>query len=143
MFQNSLVVRVSKPKVLNTSGTRKRSVARATLKAGNGLIRINQQKLEVFEPELIRLKIKEPLVLVGDLANKVSVDITVSGGGIMSQADAARVALCRALAEFGGEKVRQDILNYDRHLLVPDTRRKEACKPNDSKPRAKRQKSYR
>ncbi|MBU0460996.1 MAG: 30S ribosomal protein S9 [Nanoarchaeota archaeon] len=134
---------MNKPKTINTAGTRKRSVARAILKPGKGLVRINYQKLDAFEPELARMKVQEPLILVGDLADKIAVDIKVSGGGVMAQAEAARVALCRALAEFGGEKVKQTILNYDRNFLVADTRRKEVCKPNDSKARAKRQKSYR
>ncbi|MFC1753502.1 30S ribosomal protein S9 [Thermoproteota archaeon] len=134
---------MSKTKTINTSGTRKRAVARAALKSGKGLVRINYQNLNIFQPELARLKLQEPLILVGDLADKISVDIKVAGGGVMAQVDAARVALCRALAEFGGEKVKQTLLTYDRNFLVPDTRRKEACKPNDSKARAKRQKSYR
>lgn len=134
---------MSKPKIINTSGTRKRAIARATLKAGNGLIRFNYQNINVVEPELARLKLREPLVIVGDLADQISVDIKVTGGGQMAQVDAARVALCRALAEFGGETIKQTLLTYDRNFLVPDTRRKEACKPNDSKARAKRQKSYR
>ena len=134
---------MSKTKAINTAGTRKRAVARATLKPGKGLVRINYQNINVFEPEIARLKLQEPLMLVGDLADQISVDIKVSGGGAMAQMDAARVALCRALAEFGGEKVKQTLLSYDRTFLVPDTRRKETCKPNDSKARAKRQKSYR
>jgi len=134
---------VSKSKIINTSGTRKRAIARATLKAGNGLVRFNYKNLNVVEPELARLKLKEPLVIVGDLADQITVDIKVTGGGQMAQVDAARVALSRALAEFGGETVKQTLLNYDRNFLVPDTRRKEACKPNDSKARSKRQKSYR
>jgi small subunit ribosomal protein S9 len=137
------VVSLNKSKTINTAGTRKRAVARAALKPGKGLVRINYQNLNVFEPEMARMKLQEPLLLVGDVANKISVDIKVCGGGTMAQTDAARVALCRALAEFGGEKVKQTLLTYDRNFLVPDTRRKEACKPNDSKARAKRQSSKR
>ena len=39
--------------------------------------------------------------------------------------------------------MRKTFLNYDRSLLIADVRRKEQYKPNDSKARAKRQKSYR
>ncbi|MFQ5474500.1 MAG: 30S ribosomal protein S9 [Candidatus Nanoarchaeia archaeon] len=134
---------MSKNKTINTAGTRKRAVARATLRQGKGMVRVNYQDINVLQPQLARAKMQEPLILIGDLANKIHVDIKVSGGGAIAQADAARVALCRALAEFGGEKVRLTLLNYDRSFLVPDTRRKEPCKPNDSKARAKRQKSYR
>lgn len=139
------MVNLSKKKDSNiiTSGTRKRSVARVTLKEGKGMIRMNGQAIDSFGTDLLRMKIKEPLILLGDLANKVHIDINVCGGGVMSQAEAARLAMCRALAEFGGEKVRKILYDYDRSFLVADIRRKEVCKPNDSKARAKRQKSYR
>ncbi len=134
---------MTKSKVINTSGTRKKSVARLTLHPGNGLVRVNGRMLDAWEPKLARIRIMEPLLLVGDVASKVSMDINVHGGGVMSQVDAVRQAMGKALSEFGGEKVRRKLLDYDRALLVADTRYKETRKPNDSKARAKRQKSYR
>jgi small subunit ribosomal protein S9 len=113
------------------------------LKPGKGLIRINGKTLDTVEPRLARMKIQEPLLLVGDIASQVHIDVNVYGGGIMSQADAIRQAMGRALSAFGGEKIRRTLVKYDRSFLVADTRYKEQCKPNDSKARAKRQKSYR
>ena len=134
---------MTKTKVIHTSGARKRAKARLTLRPGKGLVRINGRMLDTFEPKLARLKIQEPLLLVGDIASKVHIDIKTEGGGVMSQVDAIRQAMGKALSEFGGAKTRQMLLDYDRTFLVADTRRKEPCKPNDSKARAKRQKSYR
>jgi len=134
---------LTKSKVIHTSGKRKRSVARLSMTQGQGLVRINGKMLDCYEPKLARLKIQEPLLLVGDIASKVHIDINIHGGGVMSQVDAARQALGKALSELGGEKVRRMLLQYDRSFLVADTRFKEQCKPNDSKARAKRQKSYR
>jgi len=134
---------LSKSKAINTSGSRKMSVARLTLMPGQGLVRINGRLLDTYEPKLARMKLQEPLLLVGDLASKVHIEATVSGGGVMSQVDAIRQAMGRAFAELGGEKVKRALLDYDRSLLVADTRFKEQRKPNDSKARAKRQKSYR
>jgi small subunit ribosomal protein S9 len=134
---------LTKSKVIHTSGTRKRSKARLTLKPGKGLVRINGRALDAFEPKLARMKIKEPLLLVGDLADSVHIDVSVYGGGVMSQVEAIRQAMGKAFSELGGEKVRRMLIEYDRSFLVADTRYKEACKPNDSKARAKRQKSYR
>ena len=134
---------MAKSKVIHTSGTRKKSVARLTLYPGKGLVRINGRMLDSFEPKLARMRIQEPLLLVGDLASKVRINVNVYGGGVMSQVDAIRQAMGKALAEFGGENVRRTLLDYDRAFLVADTRYKETCKPNDSKARAKRQKSYR
>ena len=89
------------------------------------------------------MKIMEPLVLAEDIANQVDVDIDVCGGGVISQAEAARLALARCLVRYN-KKLEKIFLTYDRNLLVADVRRKETHKPNrHGKARAKRQKSYR
>ncbi|MFC1698158.1 30S ribosomal protein S9 [Nanoarchaeota archaeon] len=127
-----------------TSGKRKSAIARAVIKKGNGKVRINNKLLYSFEPKLARVKLTEPLILAGDIVNGVDISVKVKGGGVMSQADAARLAIARALVEFSkSNKLEKAFLEYDRNLLVADVRRKEVCKPNDSKARAKRQKSYR
>ena len=132
-------------KVINTSGKRKRAIARATLREGSGKIRINHVLLDVYQPKLYRLKIREPLILAGDIVNEVNIDINVIGGGINSQADAARLAIAKALVEYTkSEKLKNEFLNYDRNLLVADVRRKEPAKPGrHGQARAKIQKSYR
>ncbi len=130
-------------KTIHTSGKRKRSIARATLKEGHGIIKVNNKPLDVIEPRLARLRIQEALLLAGDVINKVDILVNVRGGGYMSQADASRVAICRALAEYSNP-LKKVFLDYDRNLLVADTRRKEMAKPNRrGQARAKRQKSYR
>lgn len=132
-------------KIVHTSGKRKESVARATLKEGKGCVRINGQLLDLYQPEIVMLRMKEPLVLAGDVASKVDINVRVIGGGYSSQSDAVRLAIARALLEFtGDDKLEKKYLTYDRALLVADTRYKEKKKPNThSNARAKRQKSYR
>lgn len=129
-------------KVIHTSGKRKRAVARATLKLGKGKIKVNKVLLDNFTPKLARLKLREPLLLAGDIANNVDININVFGGGIMGQAEASRLAIARALVKYD-KKLEETFLKYDRHLLVADVRYKETYKPGDSKARKKRQKSYR
>lgn len=131
-------------KTIQTTGKRKRSVARATLKAGSGIIRINKMRLEQYEPVLARLRIMEPLVLGSEYADKVDISVKCEGGGITGQTDAVRLAIAQALVEFSGDEALEEKFNaYDKNLLVADVRRAEASKPNVSKPRNKRQKSYR
>lgn len=132
-------------KIVLTSGRRKRAIARAALKAGNGKIRVNSKLLDLYKPEIARARMKEPLLLAGDMANKVNVDVIVRGGGWSAQADSARLAIARALVEYTKDKeLEKKYLSYDRSLLVADTRYKEQRKPNThSRARAKRQKSYR
>jgi small subunit ribosomal protein S9 len=131
-------------KIIHTSGKRKKAIARATLKEGNGKVRINKINLEDFRPKMLKMRLKEPLILAGDIVKKLDIDVNIVGGGITGQADAARLAIARAIVEYSkSERVKKTFLNYDRQLLVADVRQNEPSKPNDSKPRAKRQKSYR
>ncbi len=129
-------------KVIHNSGKRKTAIAKATMKAGKGTVRINSNLLKNYSPTTARLKVMEPLMLAGDLAKKFDISVKVSGGGWSSQAEAVRLAIGRCLAE-ANKSLREKFFKYDRNILIADTRRKEVCKPNDSKARAKRQKSYR
>lgn len=131
-----------KAEVIHVSGTRKRAIARASLREGKGKVKINGTFLDNFGNNILRLRIKEPLVLAGDVTKKIDINVAVHGGGIHGQADAARLAIARALVEYD-KKLKRIFDEYDRLLLVADVRRKEVCKPNISKARAKRQKSYR
>ena len=130
-------------KIIQTRGRRKRAIARASLKQGKGTVRINKRNLSTISPEMARLRMQEPLILAGDVAKTLDIDVHVDGGGISSQADATRLAIARALAQHD-KRLHKVFLDYDRTLIVADTRRKETHKPNrHGKARAKRQKSYR
>jgi small subunit ribosomal protein S9 len=131
-------------KIVLTSGKRKTSVARATIRDGRGRIRINKIPIEIFQPELAKMLIMEPLVMAKDLATKVDINVDINGGGFMGQAEAARTAIARALFEWSrNEELRKAFLEYDRTLLVNDTRRKEAKKQGGRGARKRRQTSYR
>jgi|TARA_Y100000310_G_scaffold107739_1_gene106163 small subunit ribosomal protein S9 len=130
-------------KVIHESGRRKRAIARATLKKGKGIVKINNVPLDLYTPKLSRLKIREPLILAADVAQGVDILIRVFGGGQVSQAEAVRLAMSRALVKHS-KKLETVFLKYDRQFLVADSRYKEASKPNrHGKARSKRQKSYR
>lgn len=126
-----------------TSGRRKQSVAKATLHEGKGNVTVNNVNLKVYNPDFARLKMSEPLILAGDVASKVDIEVTVRGGGIITQSDAAKLAIGRALAQYS-PKLKEVFLGYDRQLLVADIRVKEAAKPNHhGGARARTQTSYR
>ncbi|MDY6773867.1 MAG: 30S ribosomal protein S9 [Candidatus Nanohaloarchaea archaeon] len=135
--------------VVNTIGRRKTAKARATLKEGEGTVRVNRKPLERF-PEMEELRMKEPLRLADDLADdladEVDIDVNVDGGGKMGQAEAARMAIARALVEYSeDEELEERMRDYDRYMLVEDFRRTETRKPSQSSKgaRHKQQKSYR
>ncbi|MCD6559747.1 MAG: 30S ribosomal protein S9, partial [Palaeococcus sp.] len=121
-------------KVIQTAGKRKSAIARATIREGKGRIRINGKPVEIMEPEMIRFVVMEPLVLAGEgIVNKVDIDVKVQGGGVMGQAEAARVAIARALVEWTNDMTLKDTyMQYDRTMLVGDSRRTEPHKPNRS-----------
>lgn len=130
------------PDIIQTIGKRKRALAKVTLKKGKGIIRINSQLLDYYGNDMCRGRILEPIMLAGDVAKQVDINVNVHGGGWNGQAEASRLAIGRALTEYD-KKLKKVFLTYDRHILVADVRRKEVRKPNDSKARKKRQKSYR
>ena len=132
-------------KSVQTAGKWKSAIARATARPGHGVVRVNSRLLELYEPEFDRLRLQEPLLLAGPKAAEVDIDVNTVGGGRASQTEASRLAIAKALVQFTGSKdLKQKFLDYDRHLLVADTRRKEPRKfGTHSRARAKRQKSYR
>ncbi|MFZ0891763.1 MAG: 30S ribosomal protein S9 [Thermoplasmata archaeon] len=132
------------PHVVLATGKRKTAIARATLQKGNGQVRVNRRPLEILEPELVRLKIQEPLLMVGDRWKGIDISVTVTGGGIMGQASAARTAVARGLlAWLKDASLNEMFKHYDRSLLVNDPRRKLPKRPGGRGARKRRQKSYR
>jgi small subunit ribosomal protein S9 len=130
--------------IANTSGKRKTAVARASVKAGTGMVRINSKPLNIYTPELAKMKIMEPLMLAPERAAKVDIDVLVEGGGVIGQAEAARTAIAKGLVEFfHDEELERTYKSIDRTLMVSDPRRKLPKKPLGRGARKKRQKSYR
>jgi small subunit ribosomal protein S9 len=139
-------IEIKKQKAITVSGKRKMAIAKATIKEGQG-ITINSKPISSFN-YFQQLSLREPIKIaeniLGDNLNKVNIKIQIHGGGSESQIEASRLAIARAIvAWFKEPSLKTAFLKYDRMLLVADTRRKEMRKPNDSKARAARQKSYR
>lgn len=131
-------------KTIQAVGRRKSAIARATVKKGSGNVYINNHSLEVHEPELARLRIEEPLQIASEIAGNVDVEVNVSGGGFMGQADATRTAIAKALTKWtDDEELREKFKEYDWAMIKSDTRRKEPKKPGGPGARRRRQKSYR
>ncbi|MFP3348063.1 MAG: 30S ribosomal protein S9 [Thermoproteus sp.] len=132
------------PRVVLAVGRKKTAVARAVVRPGVGRVRVNGYPLELWPVEMARQKMAEPLLLAGDLANKVDIDVDVHGGGYMGQAVAVRMAIARGLAKyFEDQKLRDLYIRYDPYMLKGDPRRAEPKKPGLKHARSKRQKAYR
>ncbi len=131
-------------KIVNTSGKRKTAIARATVRNGKGRVRINKVPVELLSPEIVKLKVMEPLILARKMTETVDIDVNVTGGGFMGQADAVRTAIARGMVQyFNDEELKERYIHYDRTLLVNDFRRHLPKKPLGRGARKKRQKSYR
>jgi len=132
-------------KKMVVSGKRKTAIAKATIEDGKGVVTFNRKSLS-FLSELQKLEISEPLILAKDFLGDLKFDISlnVKGGGMACQVEAGRLAIAKAIVKFvGDENLKNAFLAYDRNMLIADTRRKEDCKPGDSKARAMRQTSFR
>ncbi len=131
-------------KAVVARGKRKTSVARATVKEGKGNIRVNSINLNAYQNKYVREIIYEPLSYIGADIEKVDVSVSVQGGGVLGQAQAARTAIAKGLiAFFEDEKLQQRFEDIDRSLIVEDPRRVESKKYKGRKARARYQKSYR
>ncbi|CAK8679986.1 small ribosomal subunit protein uS9-like [Clavelina lepadiformis] len=133
-------------------GRKKTATAVAHCKRGKGLIKVNGKPIEILEPETLRYKIEEPVLLLGKPRFEgVDIRIRVKGGGRVAQVYAIRQALAKSLVayyqkyvdEASKKEIKDTLIQYDRSLLVSDPRRKEAKKFGGPGARARYQKSYR
>jgi small subunit ribosomal protein S9 len=131
-------------KILLVTGKRKTAIARAVFKTGRGKVTMNEFPVSNLSPELARARISEPLTLAGERLNTINIRVKVRGGGIMGQAEAARMAIARGLVEFTrSAELRRLFTGFDRTMLAGDPRRKEPKKFGGPGARRRKQKSYR
>lgn len=130
----------------HANGKRKTAKARVTVKEGDGTLRINSRPLHT-QREMVRERIKEPLVIAGEeVYENLDIKVESHGGGIQGQAEAMRMAIARGLVEHtGNDDLEREFRDYDRNMMVEDPRRTETRKPSQSSKgaRHKQQKSYR
>eukprot|EP00560_Eucampia_antarctica_P008572 CAMPEP_0197822906 /NCGR_PEP_ID=MMETSP1437-20131217/218_1 /TAXON_ID=49252 ORGANISM="Eucampia antarctica, Strain CCMP1452" /NCGR_SAMPLE_ID=MMETSP1437 /ASSEMBLY_ACC=CAM_ASM_001096 /LENGTH=143 /DNA_ID=CAMNT_0043421789 /DNA_START=108 /DNA_END=539 /DNA_ORIENTATION=+ len=133
-------------------GKKKLATAVAFAKQGRGLIKVNGQPIENIEPESLRLKAFEPVLILGqDKFSNLDIRVRVKGGGITSQIYAIRAAIAKSVVAYHAKYVDESsknelknaLLAYDRNLLVSDPRRCEPKKYGGPSARSRYQKSYR
>jgi small subunit ribosomal protein S9 len=134
----------SKKKSVLATGKRKTSKARVVVSDGQGRIRVNNTPIHLIEPFMAREKILEPFMLATDYKDRVDISINTAGGGVIGQAEAARMGIAQGMIKFTKSKrLRVKYLEYDRTMLAGDARRKEAKKFGGPGARRRKQKSYR
>jgi small subunit ribosomal protein S9 len=132
-------------KTLVVSGKRKTALSRAVVRAGVGRVYINKIPVEIYEPEIAREKMMEPLLQSGDeVWKQLDLDVTTSGGGYMGQAEAARTAIANAILKWTkSTHLRSVYSEHDRTMIAGDSRKKEPKKFGGPGARSRDQKSYR
>ena len=138
--------------MIQTFGKKKTATAVAHVQAGKGLLKVNGCPITLVQPEILRFKVYEPLVVVGlDKFANVDIRVRVTGGGHVSQVYAIRQAIAKGLVAYHQKYVDEQSKNelkkafvaYDRTLLIADARRMEPKKFGGRGARARFQKSYR
>lgn len=121
--ENNLMQR--KGRYFYANGKRKTSVARVRLyENGKGDIIINNQPVDEYFFGILVGKVKAPLKLAN--AQKLfDITVKVTGGGVSSQADAARHGISKALLEYDPE-LRKTLKQAG--FLTRDSRSKERKK---------------
>ena len=148
-----------KGQLVQTFGRKKNAVAVATVRAGKGVLRVNGSPVDLIEPQSLRSKVMEPVLLLGlKRFQNLDIRIRVRGSGYTSQVYAIRQALSKGVVAFYQKFVNETekrqikcknfhyletLLQYDRTLLVADPRRCEPKKYGGPGARARIQKSYR
>ena len=144
--------RTGEVKLVYTSGKKKNASATAVVQEGKGLITVNRVPINHVEPKNLRIKIFEPILLLGAKHfSGLKIRVRVRGGGQVAQLYAARMAIAKGVIAWKQkyvdeeEKVttRRTLLTFDKGLLVADPRRREPKKYGGPGARARTQKSYR
>jgi small subunit ribosomal protein S9 len=115
---------VTKPLVQST-GRRKRAVARVRLRPGTGQILVNTRPIEQYFPTATHRMVASEALRLTNTDEVYDVDATLDGGGVTGQAGALRMGIARALIELDPEM--RPLLKKS-GLLTRDAREKESKK---------------
>ncbi len=111
--------------LIQSTGRRKRAVARVRLRSGEGSITVNGRPVEAYFPsDTHRRHFVEPLK-VTETDTVYDIDVNVFGGGMTGQAGAVRLGIARALV--GLDPDYRDVLKKA-GFLTRDPRKKESKK---------------
>ncbi|MEE2682633.1 MAG: 30S ribosomal protein S9 [Actinomycetota bacterium] len=111
--------------LVQTTGRRKRAIARVRVRTGTGQITVNGRTLEDFFPsDTHRMIITEPLRITSN-DSAYDIDASIGGGGATGQAGALRLGIARALVDIDGDN-REPLKKAG--FLTRDSRKKESKK---------------
>merc|ERR1719424_1286332 len=136
-------------------GRKKTAVAVALVKTSKnqtGVMRVNGMPIHLVTPPALAMKLAEPILVLGqDTFKKMDIRVRVRSGGRTSQIYAIRQAISKGVIayyqkyvdEASKKEIKDQLIAYDRSLVVADPRRCEPKKFGGKSARARFQKSYR
>ena len=113
------------PDVIQSTGRRKRAVARVKLSLGQGVITVNGKPVDEYfpRPQLLQI-VRQPLEATAS-GSRFDVRVKAEGGGVTGQAGAIRHAIARALLAID-ESFKETL--HKNGFLTRDPREKESKK---------------
>ena len=111
--------------LIQSTGRRKRAVARVRVRPGTGKVTINKRPVEEYFPSAVQVQLATEPLRVTNTSEVYDVDATIDGGGTSGQAGALRLGIARALVELDPEQ-RPSLKKAG--FLTRDAREKESKK---------------
>jgi small subunit ribosomal protein S9 len=109
----------------HATGRRKSSVARAWLRKGNGQLTVNGLAHDQYFKVQTAIEASQASFKAFPVTSGMTADVTITGGGYSSQADAMKLAVARALLAFD-ETLKSDLRKQG--FITVDSRVKERKK---------------
>merc|ERR1711973_352119 len=114
------------PTSVQVFGRKKEATAVAHCKRGRGMIRVNGRPLDLVEPVTLRMKVQEPILLLGkERFAGIDIRVRVRGGGQTAQLYAIRQAISKAIVAYyqkfvdeASKKRNQKFVSQIRPILV-------------------------
>ena len=114
-------------RMVYTHGKKRNAIANAVVQEGKGTITVNRIPIQNIEPKTLRVKIFEPILILGvDHFKNLRIKVRVTGGGPVAQLYAARMAIAKGIVAWNYEyvdeeqkqNVRKYLMNYDKTLVM-------------------------
>merc|ERR1712032_549521 len=116
-------------------GKRKTSTAIAKCERGEKIYKIQGMLLTIITPNMLRLKIKEPIKICGEpLSSQININSKIKGGGQVSRVFAVPQAIAKSIVLFCKKNsgsilthsLKKLLLTFDKTMVISDYR---LCEP--------------
>ena len=102
----------SEQKMVYTHGKKRNAIANAVVQEGNGTITVNRVPIQNIEPKTLRVKIFEPILILGvDKFKNLKIRVRVSGGGSAAQLNAARTSIAKGIVAWNQKYVDEETID--------------------------------